>query len=117
MHNVHKKYANRTCHECGIILPQPQMIRKEIMVETGKSNTTITGHTFIGAFFGDKPSVRALNRHGFNSGERTYTRKQTKWFCYECAHPGIYAPIKILSISSYIFKILVRLFKYAKNKI
>ena len=45
------KYANKTCHVCGIILPQPQMIRKEMMIETGKSNSTVTGNTFFWCFF------------------------------------------------------------------
>jgi hypothetical protein len=112
-----KKYVNRTCCGCGIRLPQPQMIRKEVLVETGKSNATVTGATFLGSAFGDKSAQRAIIRSGFNTGQRTYTRKQTKWFCYECARPGIYALIKILSIPSRIFKILVRLFKYAKDKI
>jgi hypothetical protein len=72
------KYANKTCYKCGIILPQPRMTRKEIMVETGKSNSTISGATFFGAMIGEKSSQRAIIRSGFNVGQRTYTKKQTK---------------------------------------
>ena len=109
------KYAIKTCDKCGIKLPQPEMIKRDVIVETGKSKTTVTGATFIGAALGDKASVRAINRHNFNSGERTYTRKQTKWFCYECANPGIAASIKILSIPVNIFKFSIRAFQYIKN--
>lgn len=110
------KYANRTCCNCGIRLPQPQMIKKELFVETGKSNTSITGSTFIGLMLGDKASQRAIDRFNFNSSARTYTRKQTKWFCKRCAYPDLFVTIKILSIPLYVYNFSKRLFKYLKSK-
>lgn len=82
------KYANKTCCNCGIRKPQPEMVRKQVEVEVGKSTTTVTPSTFFGAGLGDKGAQRAIARAGFNSGQRTYTRKQTKWFCYDCAYPA-----------------------------
>lgn len=78
------KYANKTCHKCGAKRSQPLMVSKQIYVETGKSQTTITGATFVGAGLGDKAAQRAIARAGFNSGERTYTRKKTVWECKNC---------------------------------
>lgn len=78
------KYANKTCHKCGAKRSQPLMVQKEIYVETGKSQTTITGATFFGAGLGDKAAQRAIARAGFNSGQRTYSRKKTVWQCKNC---------------------------------
>lgn len=111
------KYANKTCSNCGIILPQPRMIRKEIMIETGKSNSTISGATFFGAMLGEKSSQRAIIRSSFNVGQRTYMKKQTKWICYSCANPGISTSIKILFLPFYLLKISKRIIKHFKSKI
>lgn len=81
------KYANKTCHKCGAKRSQPLMVSKQIYVESGKSQTTITGATFFGAGLGDKAAQRAIARAGFNSGERTYTRKKTVWECKNCNSP------------------------------
>lgn len=78
-------YTNRTCTNCGIRKPQPQMVSKEIYVETGKSKAGVSGATFLGSGFGDKKSQRAVNSWLFNSGQRTYKRKKTVWMCPPCA--------------------------------
>ena len=81
------KYTNRTCCNCGIRKPQPEMIKKEIEVEVGKSVADIDGSSWLGVAAGDAASKRAVARATFNSSQRTYTRKQTKWFCHDCAKP------------------------------
>jgi hypothetical protein len=81
------------------------MTRKEITVETGKSNTTVTGATFFGSSLGNKSAQRAIQRAGFNSGERTYTRKQIKWFCYRCNYPTVSIIFKILYLPVLLYKI------------
>lgn len=78
------KYANKTCHKCGAKRAQPLMNKKEIYEETGKSQSTVSGWTYLGAGVGDKASQRAINRAGFNSGQRTYSRKKTVWQCKNC---------------------------------
>ena len=78
------KYANKTCHKCGAKRAQPLMNKKEIYEETGKSQATVSGWTYLGSGLGDKASQRAINRAGFNSGQRTYTRKKTVWECKNC---------------------------------
>lgn len=94
------KYANRTCCNCGIRKPQPQMIKRQVEVEVGKSKAEVTGSTWFGAAVGDAASKRAIARAGFNSSQRTYTRKQTKWLCEDCANPvrsGIKKPLKVVT--------------------
>ncbi len=82
------KYTNRTCDSCGARRPQPEMVRKEVYVETGKSNATISTNTWIGVMGGDKASGRAVKRAMYNNGERTYTRKKTIWVCRNCRAPS-----------------------------
>lgn len=82
------KYTNRTCDKCGARRPQPEMVRKEVYVETGKSTATISTNTWIGVMGGDKGSERAVKRALFNNGERTYTRKKTVWSCRNCNAPS-----------------------------
>ena len=81
------KYTNRTCDKCGARKPQPDMIRKEVYVETGKSKATVTNDTYWWMAFGDKAASRAVKRALANSGERTYTRKKTVWSCRNCRAP------------------------------
>lgn len=88
------KYANRTCDKCGARKPQPEMVRKEVYVETGKSTATISTNTWLGVMGGDKASGRAVKRAMFNNGERTYTRKKTVWSCRNCNAPYVTSTIK-----------------------
>ena len=82
------KYTNRTCDTCGARRPQPDMIRKEVYVETGKSRATISSSTWFGVAGSDKASLRAVKRAMYNNGERTYTRKKTIWVCRNCRAPS-----------------------------
>ena len=81
------KYTNRTCDKCGARKPQPDMVRKEVYVETGKSKTTVSNDTYWGMAGGDKAAGRAAKRALYNSGERTYSRKKTVWSCKNCRAP------------------------------
>lgn len=100
-------YANRICSTCGIRKPQPQMYQKEVYVETGKSQTGISGATLVGVFLGeDKKSGTQFRNWLFNNGQRTYKRKKKIWLCGICSGnerppkpvvvetPKVVAPIK-----------------------
>ena len=78
-------YANKTCVNCGIRKPQPEMYQKEVYTETGKSKTGISGATLVGTFFGDKKSGTQVRNWMFNSGQRTYKRKKVVWLCGSCS--------------------------------
>jgi hypothetical protein len=79
-------YAIKTCSECGIRKPQPEMYREEVYSETGKSKGGISGATWVGSLiFNNKKSDRAISTWLFNSGQRTYRRKKTVWLCARCS--------------------------------
>jgi hypothetical protein len=78
-------YANKTCTNCGIRKPQPEMYQKEVYVETGKSKTGISGATLFGTFAGDKKSGSQVRNWLFNNGQRTYKRKKVVWLCGSCS--------------------------------
>jgi hypothetical protein len=86
-------YAIRTCVSCGIRKPQPNMYQKEIYVETGKSQTGISGATWVGVFSGDTKSGTQVRNWLFNNGQRTYKRKRKVWMCGVCS--GVDRPAKI----------------------
>ena len=78
------KYTNRTCVNCGIRRPQPEMYQKEIQVVTGKSKKTASGATVFGAFMGDEKSSKSIRDAIYNTNQRTYTRKRKVWVCPDC---------------------------------
>lgn len=78
------KYTNRTCSCCGIRKPQPQMYSRIEYTTTGRSKTSISGATILGAMFEDKRSINSIRSTLFNSGQRTYQRKRTVWYCGSC---------------------------------
>lgn len=82
------KYTTRTCSNCGIRKPQPEMHQQEVHVETGKSKSGVSGATWAGLLLGDKKSANSINRWLFNTNQRTYTRKKTVWLCGSCARGG-----------------------------
>lgn len=92
-------YTNRTCCKCGIRKPQPQMYQREIYVETGKSQTGISGATLFGVFVaGDKKSGAQFRNWMFNNGQRTYKRKKQVWMCGVCA--GVQRPAKKVAVET-----------------
>ena len=76
-----RKHANRTCHFCGLRAPQPEMRRTEIYAESGRSKSSVSGGTIIGAALGNKSATRSITRSIFNTGQRTYLRKREVWIC------------------------------------
>jgi hypothetical protein len=76
-----RKHANRTCHFCGLRAPQPEMRRAEIFAESGRSRSSVSGGTIIGAALGNKSATRSITRSIFNTGQRTYLRKREVWIC------------------------------------
>jgi hypothetical protein len=78
-------YATRSCNQCGVRKPQPEMKQTEMYVKTGKSKTGISAATVVGIFAGNKKSGNSFRSWLFNSGQRSYTRKKTVWLCNSCA--------------------------------
>jgi hypothetical protein len=77
-------YTKRTCAQCGIRKPQPEMFRKETYVETGNSRQGVSGRTFLGAMLDDSKSKKAVDSWLLNSNQRTYSRKKIVWLCGTC---------------------------------
>lgn len=96
-------YTNRTCYECGVKLPQPEMVRKEISYNSGSSNTGLAKRTIFGAVMGDKRAESSIGKWLFSPNKRVYKRKRTVWMCKSCAGQGWDAS----SIGSFIFWIFV----------
>jgi len=80
-----KKYATRTCVNCGIRKPQPYMVQKEITYKSGNSKRGVTGATWAGYLLGQKKAERAVHQTLFNTQQRNYYRKRKVWMCPECA--------------------------------
>lgn len=78
------KYANRTCHNCGIRKPQPDMRRKDIYVETGRSRSGVSKGTVLASMLGDKKAEKKVYNSIWNLNQRTYQRKKTVWVCGGC---------------------------------
>ena len=91
-------YTNRTCCNCGIRKPQPQMYQREVYVETAKSQSGISGATMFGVFAGDKKSGNQFRSWLFNSGQRTYKRKKQVWMCGVCA--GVRGAVKQVAVEA-----------------
>lgn len=83
-------YSKKTCHKCGIRLPQPDMIAKTIQVETGNSRKTLSTSEFIFAALGNKKARRAVGRTFTSPNKRRYVRNKDVWECYKCA--GVETP-------------------------
>ena len=78
------KYANRTCHGCGIRKPQPEMYQKEIYVESGRSRAGVSKGTVLASVLGDKKAERQVYNSIWNTNQRTYQRKKNVWVCGSC---------------------------------
>lgn len=78
-------YTKRTCANCGWKGPQNEMKQITRRVEVARGRGTISGSTIVGALAGHKASSRKVGNALFNTGQRTYSRKQTSWFCSNCA--------------------------------
>lgn len=83
-----RSHATRTCHYCGFRAPQPEMQRREIMVDTGRSRSSMSVATFAGAALGNKAARRSILRSIFNSAARKYQRSKEIWICGRETCPG-----------------------------
>ncbi len=82
------KYATRTCHECGVKNPQPQMVRREIEVVTGSSQRKTTAGQWAQLAMGDEKAAKAIRNNIISGGnKRVYKRKRQVWYCVRCADP------------------------------
>ena len=79
------KYTTRTCSTCGVRLPQPDMHKVQISVQTGSSKRGVTAREFVGFFVGSSKSANSLGNWLFSPNLRKYTRNQTVWKCSNCA--------------------------------
>lgn len=78
-------YTKRTCAQCGWKGPQNEMHQIVRRVEVARGRNSVSGSTIVGALAGHKASSRKIGNTIFNTGQRTYTRKQKSWFCGTCA--------------------------------
>lgn len=78
-------YTVRTCCVCGLRAPQPEMTQRKRSIDVGKSRDSFSTSTVVGSLLGDKASTRKIGRSILNSGQRTYSRKITSWYCKSCA--------------------------------
>ena len=80
------KYANKTCYECGVVKPQPDMRRVTTMVNSGQSNTGFSKRTFASLILtDDKKAEKDFQKWMFSPNKRVYKRKRTVWMCKSCA--------------------------------
>lgn len=61
------------------------MQQKTVQVTAGKSKSSVSLATFVGAAFGHKKSGRAIGNSILNSDQRTYTRTKTIYLCDNCS--------------------------------
>ena len=77
-------YAKRTCHSCGIILPQPEMSRETISVRAGSGNTGLSKRNVLGAALGNQGAIKRIFKFLFNPSKRVYARNKQVWLCPSC---------------------------------
>ena len=83
------EYAIRTCARCGVKKPANEMTSKTVSRSgRGSSRRSVNPLTFIGAFFEDKGSRRAIRQWAFQSTNRKYKGEGTKeiTLCYNCVN-------------------------------
>lgn len=80
------KYANKTCYECGVVKPQPDMRRVTTMVDSGQSNTGFSKRNLAAVIFtDDKRAKKKHDSYFLSPNKRVYKRKRTVWMCKSCA--------------------------------
>jgi hypothetical protein len=78
------KYTKKTCKECGIRHPQPEMIPVETEVKTGTSRRGLMFRNVAGMILGSKSGKTAVKSWLFGNNKRQYTRNVTYWVCPNC---------------------------------
>jgi hypothetical protein len=104
-------YANKTCNQCGVIKPQPEMHQRKIAVKTGKSTSGFTWSNYLGVVIGDQPAKRKFRQSLWSNNKRNYTRYKQVWLCDKCVedHLGPFGTFcaKVIDIVFYIGLIYV----------
>jgi len=81
---VADSYARRTCCECGVRRPQPEMLGVEVEYKSGTSRRSLMWRNVLGLAMGTKTGKTAVLSWLFGNHKRTYTRMKTVWACMEC---------------------------------
>ena len=79
------EYAKRTCSNCGLRLPQPQMNQRIVSVQVAKGKRGLSAREVVGTIVGSKKAKNSMFNWLFAPNLRNYTRKQKVWLCDECA--------------------------------
>lgn len=78
-------YTKRTCIDCGYRDIQPNMVRENRRVHTGRSTTGLQKRTIAAWLFGDKRATNQVTKFLFSPNTREYYRNRTVWVCQSCA--------------------------------
>lgn len=78
------KYTTRTCHECGVRHPQPNMLRRNIEVETGYTQRSLSATEILFTPF-SKNAQKSVSRRFTSPNKRKHIRNKEVWMCYSCA--------------------------------
>ena len=78
------EYAKRTCSNCGLKLPQPQMNQRVVSLQVARGKRGLSNRELVGTLVGSKKARNSLLGWLFAPNVRNYTRKQKIWLCDEC---------------------------------
>ena len=80
------KYANKTCYDCGIILPANQMEKVTESYNSGRSDRRPDGVNVAAFLLSDaKTSRNMIKGATTKNNRRVYTRNRTAWKCLDCS--------------------------------
>ena len=80
------KYANKTCYDCGIILPANQMEKVTESYNSGRSDRRPDGVNVAAFLLADaKTSRNMIKGATTKNNRRVYTRNRTVWKCHDCS--------------------------------
>jgi len=85
------RFAKRSCHSCGIIKDQPEMLRKTVQVPIGHSRKTFSKSELLFAPFSAK-AANSVKRTFLSPNKRKHVRNRQVWMCYPCA--GVASPVE-----------------------
>lgn len=88
--NNGKKYANKTCYDCGAIASADSMYKCEVdgAQIDGRSRKSVNAMTFFGAAVGHKKSQGAIGSWLFSTSNRrskSTVKLKSVWKCRDCA--------------------------------
>jgi hypothetical protein len=77
-------YTKRTCHSCGVRMPQPEMFRVSISKVTSSYQRSLSGREVVGAVFGEKSSQKSVRNWMWAPNKRSRTSYRDVWLCGSC---------------------------------